>query len=68
MFVVGIPHRPIVHGKCSPCSLVSLNNYLTELSWKDVIGLVSSANFFRCGLSPHIRLSDVVWTRGCRIL
>lgn len=44
MLVAGIPQRPTEHGKRGPRSLCSLINYLAELSWEDVAGLVSPTN------------------------
>lgn len=58
MLVVEIPHQPTGHGQCGPRPLSSLINYLAELSWKDVIRLVSPTNPFRCAASPHVQLPD----------
>ena len=41
MLVAGIPQQPTEHGKYGPRSLCSLINYLAELSWENVTGLVS---------------------------
>jgi hypothetical protein len=46
MLVSGISHQPTGHGQCGPRPLSSLVNYLAELSWKDVIGLMSPTNPF----------------------
>jgi hypothetical protein len=59
MLVSGISHQPTGHGQCGPRPLSSLVNYLAELSWKDVIGLVSPTNPFCCDASPHVQLPDV---------
>jgi len=46
MFVIGIPHRPLGYGTCGPRKLSPLINYLAELSWEDVIGLMGPTNLF----------------------
>lgn len=58
MFVAGISDRVTGHGKCSLRSFPPLINCLAELSYQDVIGLVSPTNLFRCDASPHVRLPD----------
>ena len=58
MRVVRIRHRRTGHGKYGLRAFLSLINYLAELSYQDVIGLVSPTNLFRCDASPHVRLPD----------
>lgn len=52
MFVVGIPHRPTEHDTCDLPSFLSLINCLTELSWEDVIRLMSLRTAGRFAWQP----------------
>jgi len=53
MFVVGIPHRPTEHDTCDLPSFLSLINCLTELSWEDVIRLMSLRTAGRFAWQPR---------------